>query len=646
MKGRIIVSTLLALLLFVSLPMSALAATWDIGNGDITVNAGSGGQTVTQGSQVDVPDSAPVITGSSTGNTVTINVEKDQTANVTLSGVNIDVSGAGKAAVSTTGEGNVNIELNGSNALKSGHSHAGLEKNNDGNLTIQDKDKDGSLNAKGGQDGAGIGGGVYGNGSDITITGGKVTARGGNYGAGIGGGAYGNGSDITVTGGEVTANSGNYGAGIGGGGWGNGNNITISGGKVTATGGMFAAGIGGGMHRDGNDITISGGEVSAAGGRCGAGIGGGLDARGSGDVTVSGDAKLKVRGGKADSDGQGAPIGNGGVRDQNGPVNGTEVEPDICALNPSGKIEYYAPGSVMTGTPSETITNPTGDHAWDSGRVTKPATCTEKGIKTYTCTRHSSHTKNEDIPALNHSFAGQAYISDNNATCEQDGTKTVKCVRYGTGGCTATDTVTDTDSKLGHFFEDYVSDNNATCEQDGTKTAKCVRYGEGGCMATDTVTDTDSKLGHLFEDYISNNDATYARDGTKTAKCVRYDQCGETHTIPDEGSRLKLPLYRVTDRDGRDIAYTAEQTGGVLTVTVDEDFAILTGKLSGLRTLKSQGVEKIVFVTRGAASAFLLSDLLSKGESGEAYRLTHDAKAVTFTLGEKMTDMSAILTKP
>ena len=646
MKGRIIVSTLLALLLFVSLPMSALAATWDIGNGDITVNAGSGGQTVTQGSQVDVPDSAPVITGSSTGNTVTINVEKDQTANVTLSGVNIDVSGAGKAAVSTTGEGNVNIELNGSNALKSGHSHAGLEKNNDGNLTIQDKDKDGSLNAKGGQDGAGIGGGVYGNGSDITITGGKVTARGGNYGAGIGGGAYGNGSDITVTGGEVTANSGNYGAGIGGGGWGNGNNITISGGKVTATGGMFAAGIGGGMHRDGNDITISGGEVSAAGGKCGAGIGGGLDARGSGDVTVSGDAKLKVRGGKADSDGQGAPIGNGGVRDQNGPVNGTEVEPDICALNPSGKIEYYAPGSVMTGTPSETITNPTGDHAWDSGRVTKPATCTEKGIKTYTCTRHSSHTKNEDIPALNHSFAGQAYISDNNATCEQDGTKTVKCVRYGTGGCTATDTVTDTDSKLGHFFEDYVSDNNATCEQDGTKTAKCVRYGEGGCMATDTVTDTDSKLGHLFEDYISNNDATYARDGTKTAKCVRYDQCGETHTIPDEGSRLKLPLYRVTDRDGRDIAYTAEQTGGVLTVTVDEDFAILTGKLSGLRTLKSQGVEKIVFVTRGAASAFLLSDLLSKGESGEAYRLTHDAKAVTFTLGEKMTDMSAILTKP
>ena len=649
MKGKKIVSTLLALLLLASLPVSALAAEWDIGNGNITVNAGSGGQTVRQGGGAAVPDSAPVITGTSKENNVTINAEKDQTANVTLSGVNIDVSGAGKAAVSTTGEGNVNIELNGSNALKSGHSHAGLEKNNDGNLTIQDKDKDGSLNAKGGQDGAGIGGGSSGAGSDITITGGKVTARGGNYGAGIGGGAYGNGSDITVTGGEVTANSGNYGAGIGGGGWGNGNNITISGGKVTATGGTFAAGIGGGMHRDGNDITISGGEVSAAGGRCGAGIGGGLDARSSGDVTVSGDAKLKVRGGKTGDDGQGAGIGNGGVRDQNGPVNGTEVEPDICALNPSGKIEYYEPGSVMTGTPSKTVTNPTGDHAWDSGRVTKPATCTEKGIKTYTCTRHSSHTKNEDIPALNHSFAGQEYVSDNNATCGQDGTKTIRCVRYGTGGCTETDTVTDTGSKLGHFFEveDYVSNNDATCEQDGTKTAKCVRYGTGGCMETDTVTDTDSKLGHLFEDYVSNNDATYEHDGTKTAKCVRYDQCGETHTIPDEGSRLIAPpLYRVTAKDGRDIAYTAEQKSGVLTVTVDEDLAILTGRLSGIRTLKAQGVEKIVFVTKGAASAFLLSDLLGKGESGEAYRLTHDGKSVTFTLGEKMTDVSAILIKP
>ena len=583
MKGKKIVSTLLVLLLLASLPVSAHAAMWDIGKGDITISAGSGGQTVTQGDGAAVEDSAPVITGSSTENTVTINAEKDQTSSVTLSGANIDVSNEGKAAVTTTGEGNVSIELNGDNTLKSGKGHAGLEKKNGGKLTIADEDKNG-----------------------------KLTAEGGKYGAGIGGGDQGAGSGITITGGEIKATGGQYGAGIGGG------------------------------KGDGSDITISGGEVSASGGEHGAGIGGGVYGKGEG-ITVSGNAQLKVRGGSVHRDyGTGAGIGGGGSYG----TDGAEVEPDICALNPGGKIEYYAPRSSMSGTPNKTVTNPTGDFVWDSGTVTTPATCTGKGVRTYTCTS-SSHTKTEDIPALNHSFAGQEYVSDNNATCEQDGTKTAKCARYGTGGCTETDTVTDTGSKLGHLFEDYVSNNDATCEQDGTKTARCVRYGTGGCMATDTVTDTDSKLGHLFEDYVSNNDATYAHDGTKTAKCVRYDQCGETHTMPDEGSRLIAPpLYRVTDKDGRDIAYTAEQKGGVLTVTVDEDLAILTGRLSGIRTLKAQGVEKIVFVTKGATSAFLLSDLLDKGEGGEAYRLTHNGKAVTFTLGESMADVSAILIKP
>ena len=600
MKGKKIVSTLLALLLLASLPVSAHSATWDIGKGDITVNAGSGGQTVTQGSQVNVSDNAPVIKGSSKENTVTINAEKDQTASVTLSGASIDVRDKRKAAVSTTGEGNVSIELNGESTLRSGYEHAGLEKNNGGSLTIADEDKNGKLTAWGEQQGAGIGGGSGKDGSNIFITGGGVNAIGGLAAAGIGGGLGGNGSNITISGGKVGATNSLNGAGIGGGQHGSGSNITISGGEVNAIGGKNGAGIGGGHTGDGSDIKITGGEVNASGGVNGAGIGGGLRSKGN-DITVSGDTKLKVRGGVEDDiDGAGAGIGDGGSNADGSRIPGAEVEPDICALNPGGKIEYYEPGSGMTGTPSKTITNPTGDYVWDSGTVTTPATCTGKGVRTYTCTS-SSHTKTEDIPALNHSFAGQEYVSDNNATCEQDGTKTAKCVRYGTGGCTE----------------------------------------------TDTVTDTGSKLGHLFEDYVSNNDATYAHDGTKTAKCVRYDQCGETHTMPDEGSRLIAPpLYRVTDKDGRDIAYTAEQKGGVLTVTVDEDLAILTGRLSGIRTLKAQGVEKIVFVTKGATSAFLLSDLLDKGEGGEAYRLTHNGKAVTFTLGESMADVSAILIKP
>ena len=635
MKMRRLISAIIALLLVVNLSVTAFAAEWYLEDGDITVSAGDSGQTVSQGGGAAVEDNAPVIKGSSTENTLTIKAESGQTANVTLSGVNIDVRDKGKAAVSTTGEGNVSIELNGGSTLRSGYEHAGLEKNNGGSLTIADEDKNGKLTAWGGQQGAGIGGGSGKDGSNIFITGGGVNAIGGLAAAGIGGGIGGNGSNITISGGKVGATNGLNGAGIGGGQHGSGSNITISGGEVNAIGGKNGAGIGGGHTGDGSDIIISGGEVSASGGVNGAGIGGGLRSKGN-DITVSGDTKLKVRGGVEDDiDGAGAGIGDGGSNADGSRIPGAEVEPDICALNPGGKIEYYAPRSSMSETPNKTVTNPTGDFVWDSGTVTTPATCTGKGVRTYTCTS-SSHTKTEDIPALNHSFAGQAYVSDNNATCEQDGTKTAKCVRYGTGGCTETDTVTDTGSKLGHFFEveDYVSNNDATCEQDGTKTAKCVRYGTGGCTETDTVTDTGSKLGHLFEDYVSNNDATYAHDGTKTAKCVRYDQCGETHTMPDEGSRLIAPpLYRVTAKDGKDIAYTAEQKGSVLTVTVDADFAVLTGRLSGMTALRAQGVEKIIFVTNGAKTAVKLSAIISKLTANGVFRLTHDGKAVTFTIG-------------
>ena len=131
---------------------------------------------------------------------------------------------------------------------------------------------------------------------------------------------------------------------------------------------------------------------------------------------------------------------------------------------------------------------------------------------------------------------------------------------------------------------------------------------------------------------------------------MRYDQCGAINTILDVGSRLKKsklvnPLYRVTDRDGKDIAYTAEQKDGVLTVTVDADFAVLTGKLSGIGTLKAQGVEKIVFVTKDATSAFRLADLLEKGAAGETYKLTHDGKTAAFTVGGQQTDISDILVK-
>ena len=287
----------------VSSGIPAYAAQWDIANGDITVKAGDaeGTNRVTQGEK-DVEDTDTVITGKSDEHTVTIDTSGGD-VDVTFDDLKIDVSGkaevdgsgdspvdAGKAAVTVQGDHDATIELDGKNELKSGGYNAGLEKNEheaEGTLTIKDdKGKDGSLTAEGGDGGgAGIGGRMESTGSNIKITGGTIEAVGGEGAAGIGGGVYGQGRDIE-----------------------------ISGGKVSATGGDMdeklhpsrpgAAGIGDGAGTEGreidpdappsnpdnpNHIIISGdAEVEA---KAGASTGGGTAAIGGGDVgEISNDA--------------------------------------------------------------------------------------------------------------------------------------------------------------------------------------------------------------------------------------------------------------------------------------------------------------------------------------------------------------------
>ena len=189
----------------VSSGIPAYAIQWNIADGDITVKAGDEGTNrVTQG-ETTKEDTDTVITGESDKNTVTIDTSGGK-VDVTFDDLKIDVSGkkegdgsgdgpvdAGKAAVTVKGGGDATIELDGKNELKSGGYHAGLEKNGDessGKLTIKDdKGKDGSLTAEGGDDGAGIGGGIGSTGSSITIRGGTIEAVGGSNAAGIGDGA-------------------------------------------------------------------------------------------------------------------------------------------------------------------------------------------------------------------------------------------------------------------------------------------------------------------------------------------------------------------------------------------------------------------------------------------------------------------------
>ena len=274
----------------VSSGIPAYAAQWDIADGNITVKAGDaeGTNRVTQGEK-DVEDTDTVITGESKENTVTIDTSKGD-VDVTFDDLKIDASDKGEAAVRVEGNGDATIELDGKNELKSGGYNAGLEKDGhepEGTLTIKDdKGKDGSLTAEGGDNGgAGIGGGMESTGSNIKITGGTIEAVGGEGAAGIGGGVYGQGRDIEISGGKVSATGGNMDEKL----------------DPSRPG---AAGIGDGAGTEGreidpdappsnpsnpNHIIISGdAEVEA---KAGASTGGGTAAIGGGDVgEISNDA--------------------------------------------------------------------------------------------------------------------------------------------------------------------------------------------------------------------------------------------------------------------------------------------------------------------------------------------------------------------
>lgn len=136
---------------------------------------------------------------------------------------------------------------------------------------------------------AGIGGEKGQSHGTITINGGDFTVKG-NSAAGIGSGqdakSMSEGSYIYIHGGDINATGGSWSAGVGGGDYGGGGHIIITGGKLTAHGGSNSggAGIGGSDGYSALEINISGGIVNASGGGNSPGIGGG----GSWSTTGSG----------------------------------------------------------------------------------------------------------------------------------------------------------------------------------------------------------------------------------------------------------------------------------------------------------------------------------------------------------------------
>ena len=218
----------------------------------------------------------------------------------------------------------------------------------------------------------------------------------------------------------------------------------------------------------------------------------------------------------------------------------------------AGKTEGSHCSVCGTILKAQTTTAALG-HSWDSGKVTKAATCTAAGTKTYTCT-HCKKTRTETIAATGHKVVKDAAVA---ATCETAGkTEGSHCSVCGTILKAQTTT-----AALGHSWDGGRVTKVATCTTAGTKTYTCTRCKktrtetiaatghkavkdaavaatcettgktEGShCSVCNTVIKaqtTTAALGHSWDSGKVTKAATCTAAGTKTYTCSR---CKKTRT--------------------------------------------------------------------------------------------------------------------
>ena len=590
-----------------TLTAPAFAGTWYIEDGDITISAGESGNNVTQNENTTENDPDTIITNREEGassHTVTIDAkDKDDKVEVTLKDVNIDASSRSEAAVSVTGKGDTTIELDGDNELKSGAGHAGLEHNKtdtSGELTIQDKDKNGSLEAAGGFKGAGIGS-AGSNDAQVKITGGNITATSDDWGAGIGSGSYGTGT-VEITGGEINATGGYLGAGIGGGCNGSGN-VTISGGTITAAGGDGAAGIGGGYY-NGATVTITGDAVikNASTTVYGAGIGGGNGY--DGDVTISGNAKIENATG-----GYGAAgIGGGAFSSPDKIGNGNVVIKDNAKIdNVQGGAYGAGIGGGIYGLSNVTI----------EGNTKVNATGGAGG-------------------AAIGGGAGAENNSDNNGNqitikSNENGSPTINAVG---GGTDEGEEIVIGGAGIGAGCE---SDADADITLEGKVTITATAGKDNVAIGANGI---EQEFSGLAE---GSSITRYDSEGNDTS--LPGDKVPVTPVVPDDTSsggsadasvqESVFPGLVVTDKDGQRISYTSIRGNNVLSLRVGRFTASLRASLATLRQLRAEGIDTITFQTILCSTTLSVDELLAMGGEDTEVVLTHHIRSSALTVGGK-----------
>ena len=326
------------------------------------------------------------------------------------------------------------------------------------------------------------------------------------------------------------------------------------------------------------------------------------------------------------------------------------------------------------------------DHTWDDGKVTTAPTCTQPGVKTYTCTQCQT-TRTEEVGATGHTEATDAAVA---ATCTETGltegkhcsvcdvvlveqettpalghawsttncAEAATCTRCGAtraagehvwGGWTVTKEATCTEAgsrshtcnsckveeseaitKLGHSYTDAVTD--PTCTAQGYTTHTCSRCGES---YVDTYVDA---LGHDWDEGVITTPPTETSTGVMTYTCTR---CGETRTedVPALAKQtILLPgtSFEKTygDADFYNTATNLTADGGALTYSSSNTDVAQVDAQSGKVTVVGAG-DAVITVTAAAVANQYAETSATYAVSVAKAPLTITARDKTITYGEK-----------
>ena len=179
---------------------------------------------------------------------------------------------------------------------------------------------------------------------------------------------------------------------------------------------------------------------------------------------------------------------------------------------------------------------PKTDHIWNTGKVTQNATCTAKGIKTFTCTVCKS-TRIEEIPATGHVNKITQFVKA--ASCKSEGyTGDVYCQDCGTlieeGKIIP---------KTDHVWNKGEITTPATCTTEGIKTYTCSSCGT-------TKTEAIAATGHGATEIRNKKDASTASEGyTGDTYCTICNQkISSGNTIAKLTPQIATPGKTIKDK--------------------------------------------------------------------------------------------------